>query len=139
MIHDLIYAKTSPLALDLRCSNSVLAKNLGLCPLHIPKAAANPHGLTQLPESWIGNLHTDTGNVLTVTGNVLTVTGLDWESPPQLPWNKELIVSPVPASEQDLGLPKWECGAAPGHGHTAGQELPLPQHTCSAAELPSTK
>lgn len=110
---------------------TALPKNLGLCPLDIPKAAANPHGLTQLPESWIGNLHT-------VTGNVLTVTELIWESPPQLPWNKELIVSPAPALEQDSGLPEWECGAAPGHGHTAGQELPLPQHTCSAAELPST-
>lgn len=37
-----------------------LAKNLGVCPLDIPKAAANPHGLTQLPESWTGNVHTVT-------------------------------------------------------------------------------
>lgn len=92
--------------------SQALAKSFGFCPLDIPKPAANPHGLTQLPESWIGNLH--------------AITGLVWESPLQLPWNKELIVSPIPASEQDTGLAKPECGAAPGHGHTAGQELPLP-------------
>lgn len=92
--------------------SQALAKSFGFCPLDIPKPAANPHGLTQLPESWIGNLH--------------AITGLVWESPPQLPWNKELIVSPIPALEQDMGLAKPECGAAPGHGHTAGQELPLP-------------
>lgn len=51
-----------------------LAKNLGVCPLDIPKAAANPHGLTQLPESWTGNLHTD-------IGNLHTLTELDWECP----------------------------------------------------------
>lgn len=92
--------------------SQALAKSFGFCPLDIPKPAANPRGLTQLLESCIGNLH--------------AVTELVWESPPQLPWNKELIVSPIPASEQDVGLAKPEHRAAPGHGHTAGQELPLP-------------
>lgn len=92
--------------------SQALAKSFGFCPLDIPKPAASPRGLTQLLESWIGNLH--------------AVTELVWESPPQLPWNKELIVSPIPASEQDVGLAKPERRAAPGHSHTAGQELPLP-------------
>lgn len=61
MVHDLIYANSSPQALDLRCSNSLhigplnsqaLAMNFGFFyAVGIPKRAATPQRLTELQDS----------------------------------------------------------------------------------------
>lgn len=74
MVHDLIYANSSPQALDLRCSNSLhigpldsqaLAMNFGFfCAVDIPKPAATPQRSGELDanacreaQGWLGYLY----------------------------------------------------------------------------------
>lgn len=95
--------------------SQALAKSFGFCPLDIPKPAASPRGLTQLLESWIGNLH--------------AVTELVWESPPQLPWNKELIGADC--------LPYSCLGAGRGAGKARAQSCTWTQPHSWAGAAPA--
>lgn len=91
--------------------------------------------MSTLSLSWIRNHHTVTGYLHTVTGNVHTVTELIWESPPQLPWNKELIVS--------LFLPQsrtWGCQSGSVELHLAtelGRSCPCPSTAAVLQNLPA--